>query len=101
VVLIGCYPTCPSKCREKQSEFYLKDRIGMKFKVIPNNLQTLSSIYNSKILSIEYDDLNIDYARIDILEETIPEINNIIRTVKAGKRFEGPEYTNGHMNRDV
>ena len=75
--------------------------MGFLFRVIPNNLQTLSSIYNSKILSIGYDDLGIDVARIDILEETIPEINNIIRTVKAGKRFEGAEYTNGHLNRCV
>ena len=75
--------------------------MGFLFKVIPNNLQTLSNIYNSKILSIEYDDLNVDYARIDILEETIPEINNIIKTVKSGKRFEGPEFTNGNSNRFV
>ncbi len=75
--------------------------MGFLFKVIPNNLQTLSNIYNSKTLSIEYYDLNIDYARIDILEETIPEINNVIRTVKAGKRFEGPDYTNGNLNRFV
>lgn len=75
--------------------------MGFLFRVIPNNLQTLSSIYNSKILSIEYDNLGIDVARIDILEETIPEINEIIRTVKAGKRFEGSEYTNGHLNRCV
>lgn len=75
--------------------------MGLLFKIIPNNLQTLSNLYNSKTLSIDYNDLNIDYARIDILEETIPEINNVIRAVKAGKRFEGPEFTNGHMNRFV
>lgn len=75
--------------------------MGFLFRVIPNNLQTLSSIYNSKILSIQYDDLAIDVARIDILEETIPKINEVIRTVKNGKRFEGPEYTNGHLNRCV
>ena len=75
--------------------------MGLSFRVIPYNLQTLSNIYNSKTLSIEYDDLNIDYARIDILEETIPEINNIIRTVRSGKRFDGPDYTNGNLNRFV
>ena len=75
--------------------------MGLLFRIIPNNLQNLSNIYNSKIISIEYDDLNIDYARIDILDETIPEINNVIRTVKAGKRFEGPDYTNGNLNRSV
>lgn len=96
----NCYPTCDSKCKDNK-EYYLKDRMGFLFKVIPNNLQTLSSIYNSKTLSIEYSDLNIDYARIDILEENIDEINNIIKTVKNCKRFEGLEYTNGHLNRCV
>ncbi|MDE5831329.1 MAG: hypothetical protein K2H53_07190 [Clostridia bacterium] len=61
--------------------------MGFVFKVIPNSLQTLTNIYNSKTLSTQYDDLNIDYARIDILEETIPEINNVIRTVKARQLF--------------
>ena len=97
----SCYPKCNSKCKEKSHKYYLRDRMGFLFKVIPNNLQTLSNIYNSKTLSIEYDDLNIDYVRIDILEETISEINNVIKTVKAGKRFEGSEFTNGHMNRNV
>lgn len=96
----GCYPECDSKCVNGK-EYYLRDRRGYKFKIIPNNLQTITNIYNSKILSIEYDDLNIDCARIDILEETIPEINNVIRTVKKKKRFEGPEYTSGNINRFV
>lgn len=97
----NCYPTCASKCNSKNHEYHLRDRMGYLFRVIPNNLQTISNIFNSKTLSIEYDDLGIDYARIDILEETIPEINNVIKTVKSGKRFEGPEFTNGHMNRNV
>lgn len=97
----GCYPKCDAKCRDSEHNYYLRDRMGLLFKVIPNNLQTLSNIYNSKILSIQYSDLNIDYARIDILEENIDEINNVIRTVKSGKRFEGPDYTNGNMNRSV
>ena len=95
-----CYPTCDMKCKSGK-KYYLKDRMGFLFRIIPDNLKTITSIYNSKILSIEYSDLNIDYARIDVLEENISEINNIIRTVKAGKRFEGPNYTNGHLNRDV
>ncbi len=97
----GCYPKCAAKCRDGENDYYLRDRMGLLFKVIPNSLQTLSNIYNSKILSLQYSDLNIDYARIDILEEDIEEINNVIRTVKSGKRFEGPNYTNGNMNRAV
>ena len=97
----GCYPKCDSKCKDDKHYYYLRDRMGLLFKVIPNNLQTLSNIYNSKTISIQYNDLNIDYARIDILEESISEINNVIRTVREGKRFEGPNFTNGNMNRFV
>ena len=97
----GCYPTCKMSCTNFDNKYYLKDRMGFLFRIIPDHLKTITSIYNSKILSIEYSDLNIDYARIDVLEENIDEINNVIRTVKEGKRFEGPEFTNGHMNRDV
>lgn len=71
------------------------------FKVIPNNLQTLSNIYNCKTLSCQYSDLNLDYARIDILDENISEINKIIETVKNNKRFEGSEFTNGNLFRAV
>lgn len=97
----SCYPTCDMKCKKPNTEYYLKDRMGLKFRVIPDNLKSISSIYNSKILSIDYKDLNIDYSRIDILDENIEEINNVILTVKAGKRFEGPNYTNGHLKRDI
>ena len=97
----ACYPTCTMQCKTENTKYYLKDRMGFKFRVIPDNMQTITSIYNSKVQSIDFTDLNIDYARIDILEETIPEINNIIRTIKARKRFEGEDYTNGHMSRNV
>lgn len=97
----GCYPTCETKCNSRDHKYYLKDRMGFSFRVIPNNLQTLSNIYNSKIISIECNDLNIDWARIDIMNENIDEINNVIRTVRDGRRFEGPRYTNGNMNRCV
>lgn len=95
-----CYPTCDAKCRENK-KYYLKDRMGFLFRVIPDNFQSVTNIYNSKIISINPSDLNIDYARINILEENIDEINNIISVVKGGSRLEGQDYTNGHMNRNV
>lgn len=97
----NCYPKCELKCQEKGKKYYLKDRMGFSFRVIPDSLQTVTSIYNSKILSTSFNDLNIDYARIDILDEDISEINKIIKTVKSGKRLEGPDYTNGHLSRNV
>lgn len=95
-----CYKDCKKKCLSK-SKFYLKDRMNIKFRVIPDNCQTLNTIYNSKTTSIEYSQFNLDFARIDILDETIDEINNIIGIVKSGQRLEGINYTNGNLFRDM
>ena len=73
----------------------------MLFRVIPNNSQTISTIYNSKTTSIEYKNYNIDFARIDILDENIDEINNIINCVKNDVRFEGKNFTNGNLKREI
>ena len=95
-----CYPECDRKCISHH-KYYLKDRMGFSLRVIPDNIQTITTIYNTKITSLASKDLNIDYARIDILDEDIDTINNIIKTVKLGKRLEGQDYTNGNINRDV
>ena len=96
-----CYPECSQKCNSK-SKYYLKDRMNFLFRVIPDNIQTITTIYNSKINSIDTNEINnINNFRIDILDESIEEINNIVDTVKQGKRLEGKEYTNGNLNRDV
>ena len=83
------------------NKYYLKDRLGFLFRIIPDNIQTITTIYNSKITSIEYDGLPIDFARIDILDESIDEINYAIKLVKEGKRFEGKDFTNGNLNRII
>ena len=95
-----CYSECPKKCK-LNSKFYLKDRMGINFRIIPNNTSTISTIYNSKTTSIEFDKYNIDFARIDILDECIDEINNIINLVKCGKRLEGKNFTNGNLKRTI
>ena len=91
-----CYSDCKHQCLA-DSKFYLKDRLGMQFRFIPDNIQTITTIYNSKITSIEYKNFNIDSARIDILDENIDEINNIIKNVKNDIRFEGKNFTNGNL----
>lgn len=68
---------------------------------MPDNIQTVTTVFNSKITSICPQDFAVDYARIDILNENIAEINNIIQIVKDGKRFEGKNYTNANLNRDI
>lgn len=73
----------------------------MNFEILPDNIQTVTTVFNSKITSLNPNDFNVDYSRIDILHESIDEINTIITTVKSGKRFEGKEYTNGNLNREI
>lgn len=101
-----CYPSCDIKCNScvgsLENRFYLKDRLGLDFEIIPDNIQTVTTIYNSKVTSISTNDFtNTCVYRIDIINETIDEINNIVYTVRSGKRFEGKEFTNGNLNREI
>ena len=95
-----CYPECEMRCVSGNA-YYLKDRLGFTFKVIPDNIQTVTSIYNSKITSIDTSDFSISSVRINILEESIDEINNIISVVRSGKKLEGSDYTNGNLNKEI
>lgn len=73
----------------------------MKFRILPDNIQSVTTIFNSKTTSISPKDCNVDFARIDILDESINEINSIINVIKSGNRLEGIEYTNGNLNREI
>lgn len=95
-----CYPTCTARCNS-DNKYYLKDRLNMNFRVLFDNIQTVSSIYNSKITSISPNDFDVDCVRVDIIDENIDEINNIVNLVHEGKRLEGKDYTNGNLNREL
>ena len=91
-----CYKECSKKCLTN-NKFYLKDRMDFTFRIIPDNASTITTIYNSKITSFEYDDYNTEFIRISILDENIDTIQEIINTAKDKKRFEGKDYC-GHFN---
>lgn len=93
-----CYKECSKKCLTN-NKFYLKDRMDFTFRIIPDNTSTITTIYNSKITSFEYDDYNTEFVRISILDEDIDTIQEIINTVKDKKRFEGKDYC-GHFNQN-
>lgn len=95
-----CYPTCGSKCKE-DVKYYLKDRLGFSFRIMPDSIQTVTTIYNSKITSINGSDFNVNSYRIDVIDESIDEINDIINVVLEGNRLEGKDYTNGNLNREI
>ncbi len=95
-----CYPDCSMKCNSN-NKYVLKDRMNFKFPLYLDNFQTISTLYNSKITSLATNDFPDCSYRIDILDETPDEIQEIINKVKSGKRFEGENYTNGNLNRIV
>ena len=96
-----CYPECKMRCNT-DNNYYLKDRLNLKFPIEPDNIQTVSTLYNSKITSIAPNDFkNITSLRIDILEENISEIQQIVDTVTKGEKLKGNQYTNANLNREI
>ena len=69
-----CYKECKHLCLENNN-YYLNDRYNFKFRIIPDNIQTLTTIYNSRNISVS--NVNASCLRYDILDETIEEINNL------------------------
>ncbi len=96
-----CYYNCSNKC--SNNSFYLRDRLGFDFQILPDNYSSVTTIYNSKITSLCVDfNSNIKYSkRIDFIDETIENMQNIIDTIKKAERLEGDIYTNGSFNRQV
>ena len=90
-----CYANCKKLCKSVE-KFYLKDRLNFKFRIIPDNIETVTTMFNSKITSISHLDFICSNIRIDIIDESVEEINNIIKTSLSGNRLEGKDYTNGN-----
>ena len=85
----------------KNDKYYLRDRLKMDFRIIPDNIDCQSTLYNSKITSIESKNLNVDSIRLDIIDENYKEILNIIAAHKYGNKLSGDIYTNAHAVRPV
>lgn len=97
--VIGTLKDCPAMC--EKGKYKLRDRMGFEFPIYTDRTNCNNLIYNSKITSISYKDLKANSVRIDILEETKEEIQNIINIHKRGDRLEGENYTNGNLNREI
>lgn len=102
--LLSHHNHCPSHCSaicSKQANYELKDRLGFRFKIVPDSMQTITTLYNSKITSIPFSDIPCDSVRISFLEETEAEKRMVIETILSGNRLEGEKYTNGNFSREV
>lgn len=95
-----CYPECKAKCKSN-NKYYLQDRLHMKFRILPDNIQTVTTIFNCKTLSIIPSDFPVNSVRIDILDEDVSEINRVVNMVDNNQRFEGRDFTNGNLNREI
>ena len=97
---------CSMPCKDcydnkHPDKYFLRDRMNMDFRILPDNIDCQSRIFNAKITSIETADLNADKIRLDIIDEPVSEIQKIINTHRSGKKLSGENYTNGHLNRPV
>ena len=97
----SCLQVCKNNCSNPNKKYYLKDRINLDFRIIPDSFSKTTTIFNSKKLSINAENVSTNYIRLDFLDENIDEINSIIEKFKNNEIIEGIEYTNGNFNRIV
>ncbi len=91
---------CSKPCI-KNENYFLKDRLGMDFRVIPDNIDCQSKIFNSKINSVDTKELFVNNLRVDLLDETFEEAQIAINSCLRGEKLIGEKYTNGHFARPV
>ena len=72
-----CYNTCEKKCNSSNN-YYLVDRFNCKYRIIPDNKSTITTIFNHKPLKINYNQIHSNNYRIDILDENIEQIKKML-----------------------
>ena len=100
------YNKCTMPCKtcyntKLPDKYYLRDRLGLDFRILSDSIDCQSKIYNVKTTSIETTDISVDSIRLDIIDESASEVQKIIDIHRAGKKLSGENYTNGHINRPV
>lgn len=96
---IGTYIKCEGNCQK--GKYVLKDRLGYEFPIYTDRINCNSLIYNSKITSLSYKDINVDSICIDILDESFEQIQDIVNVYKMGDKYEGKDYTNSNINKEI
>ena len=96
-----CLEKCKNNCGNSNHEYYLKDRMNMEFRVIPDSFTKTTTIFNSKKTSISINEVNVNSVRLDFTNENIDEIIDIINNFEAGEILEGKDFTNGNFKRFV
>ena len=94
-----CPATCTHLCRKASYE--LKDRLGFIFKLLFDQSQTITTLYNSKITWLPSNEINSDYINISFLDETEIEKKDVITSIISGNRLQGIDYTNANFSKEV
>ena len=72
-----CYSSCSKKCLNNNN-YYLKDRMNFKYRIIPDNSTTITTIYNYKPIKTSSQNINSNNFRIDILDENLNQIKEVL-----------------------
>lgn len=96
---IGTYIKCEGTCQK--GKYILKDRLGYEFPIYTDRINCNSLLYNSKITSLSYKGINVDSICIDILDESFEQIQDIVNVYKMGDKYEGKDYTNSNINKEI
>ncbi|MBR2785936.1 MAG: U32 family peptidase [Clostridia bacterium] len=96
-----CLEKCSGNCSSSDKKYFLKDRLNMHFRIVPDSFSKTTTIYNSKKTSISANEVVTDFIRLDFWDEDVNEIVEIINTFKCGKVLEGKDFTNGNFGRSV
>lgn len=96
-----CLEKCKGNCNNSNHKYYLKDRLKMNFRIIPDSFFKVTTIFNSKTTSVSANDINVNFARLDFIDESIEEICEIVENYRNGRILEGKDFTNGNFNRIV
>lgn len=91
-----CLKKCNSNCLDSNKKYYLKDRLDLKFRLLPDSFSGTTTIFNTKTLSISSYNLNCNSIRLDFMDETIEDINEIVELASDGNFLQGKDYTNGN-----
>ena len=96
-----CLEKCKNNCGNPEHSYFLKDRMNMEFRVVPDSFTKTTTIFNSKKLSLSIKEVNVDFVRFSFIDESVDEICEIINTFKDRNILEGKEFTNGNFKRFV
>ena len=72
-----CQLNCDKKCQNGK-KYFIEDKFGSRYRIIPDYATTITTMYFDK--EIEISSKELQNIRLDFLDETIEEINQIVKT---------------------